>query len=106
ATFAGCTREADEPVADGRTVTIRLDIPMLEATTRITTLTEEQESQINLLRVIILSQGATSINKTFTADKLTGGSITINNVPVGLVQMYVIANETSLGKDYSDLKKL
>lgn len=106
ATFAGCTREADEPVADGRTATIRLDIPMLEATTRITTLTEEQESKINLLRVIILSQGATSINKTFTADKLTGGSITINNVPVGLVQMYVIANETSLGKDYSDLKKL
>lgn len=106
ATLAGCTREADEPVADGRTATIRLDIPMLEAATRITTPTDEQESQINLLRVIILSQGATSINQTFTADDLTGGSITIDNVPVGSVQMYVIANEASLGKDYSDLTKL
>ena len=106
ATFAGCTREADEPVADGCTATIRLDIPMLEATTRITTPTKEQESQINLLRIIILSQGTTSINQTFTANDLTGGSITIDNVPVGPVQMYVIANEASLGKDYSDLKTL
>lgn len=102
ATFVGCTDEADEPVADGRTATIRLDIPMLEAATRITTPTEEQEKAINQLRVIILSQGATSINRTFTADDLADGSITIDNVPVGQVQMYVIANEASLGKDYSD----
>lgn len=106
ATFAGCTREADEPAADGRTATIRLDIPILKAATRITTPTEEQEKAINLLRVIILSQGATSINQTFTAADLTGGSITIDNVPVGQVQMYVIANEASLGKDYSNLKTL
>ena len=106
ATFVGCTDEADEPVADGRTATIRLDIPMLEAATRITTPTEAQEKAINQLRVIILSQGATSINRTFTADDLAGGSITIDNVPVGQVQMYVIANEASLGKDYSDLTKL
>ena len=106
ATFVGCTDEADEPVADGRTATIRLDIPMLEAATRITTPTEAQEKAINQLRVIILSQGATSINRTFTADDLAGGSITIDNVPVGQVQMYVIANEASLGKDYRDLKTL
>lgn len=106
ATFAGCTREADEPVADGRTATIRLDIPMLEAATRITTPTEEQEKAIKQLRVIILSQGATSINQTYTTTDLAGGSITIDNVPVGQVQMYVIANEKSLGKDYSDLATL
>lgn len=106
ATFAGCTREADEPMADGRTATIRLDIPMLEAATRITTPTEAQEKAINQLRVIILSQGAESINKIFTATDLADGSITIDNVPVGPVQMYVIANEASLGKDYSDLKTL
>lgn len=106
ATFVGCTDEADEPVADGRTATIRLDIPMLEAATRITTPTEAQEKAINQLRVIILSQGATSINRTFTADDLAGGSITIDNVPVGSVQMYVIANEASLGKDYSNLATL
>lgn len=106
ATFIGCTNEANEPIADGRTATIRLNIPMLEAGTRTTPPTKDQESKINHLRVIILSQGATSINQTFTADDLTGGSITINNVPVGPVQMYVIANEASLGKDYSDLAKL
>lgn len=106
ATFVGCTDEADEPVADGRTATIRLDIPMLEAATRITTPTEAQEKAINQLRVIILSQGATSINRTFTADDLAGGSITIDNVPVGQVQMYVIANEASLDKDYSNLATL
>ena len=105
ATFVGCTREADEPVADGRTATIRLDIPMLEATTRITTPTEEQESAIHTLRVIIEAEGATTINQKF--ENLTSGSpITIDNVPVGPVQMYVIANEVSLGKDYSDLKTL
>lgn len=104
ATFVGCTREADEPVADGRTATIRLDIPMLEATTRVDV--KGDENAIHQLRVIILSQGATSINQTFTADKLTSGSITIDNVPVGPVQMYVIANEASLGKDYNNLLNL
>lgn len=105
ATFAGCTREADEPAADGRTATIRLDIPMLEAATRITTPAKEQESAIHTLRVIILSEGATSINQQF--ENLTdGNSITIDNVPVGPVQMYVIANEASLNKDYSDLATL
>lgn len=106
ATFAGCTREADEPVADGRTATIRLDIPMLEATTRITTPSKEQESAIHTLRVIIESEGATTINNKYKATDLTGGSITIDNVPVGQVQMYVIANEESLGKDYSDLANM
>lgn len=104
ATFAGCTREADEPVADGCTATIRLDIPMLEAETRVDV--KGDENAINQLRVIILSQGATSINQTFTADKLTSGSITIDNVPVGPVQMYVIANEASLDKDYNNLLDL
>lgn len=104
--MTGCTADDDGHTTDGRTATIRLDIPMLEAATRITTPTEAQEKAINQLRVIILSQGATSINRTFTADNLAGGSITIDNVPVGQVQMYVIANEASLGKDYSDLKTL
>lgn len=104
ATFAGCTREADEPVADGCTATIRLDIPMLEADTRVDV--KGDENAINQLRVIILSQGAESINKIFTATDLADGSITIDNVPVGPVQMYVIANEASLDKDYNNLLDL
>ena len=103
-TFVGCTREADEPVTDGRTATIRLDIPMLEADTRVDVAGDE--NAINQLRVIILSQETESINKTFTDDDLKSGSVTIDNVPVGPVQMYVIANEESLGKDYSDLATL
>ena len=104
ATFAGCTREADEPAADGRTATSRLDIPMLEADTRVDVAGDE--NAINQLRVIILSQETESINKTFTDDDLKSGSVTIDNVPVGPVQMYVIANEESLDKDYSDLATL
>ena len=103
--MTGCTVEDDGQTTDGRTATIRLNIPMLEATTRITTPTKEHESKINTLRVIIESEGATTINQKF--ENLTSGSsITIDNVPVGPVQMYVIANEASLGKDYSDLKTL
>lgn len=100
-----CTEDSS-PLPQGGTTTIRLNIPMLEAATRITTPTEEQETEIKTLRVIILSQGATSINQTFTANDLTGGSITIDNVPVGPVQMYVIANEASLDKDYNNLLDL
>ena len=103
--MTSCTAEDDGQTTDGRTATIRLNIPMLEATTRITTPTKEHESKINTLRVIIESEGATTINQKF--ENLTSGSsITIDNVPVGPVQMYVIANEASLGKDYSDLKTL
>lgn len=105
--MTGCTAEDDGQTADGRTATIRLNIPMLEAATRaISEPTKEQESAIHKLRVVILSKGATSINNEYTADDLTSGSITISNVPVGHVEMYVIANEGSLGKDYSSLSDL
>ena len=103
--MTGCTAEDDGQTTDGRTATIRLDIPMLEATTRITTPTKEQESAIHTLRVIIEAEGATTINQEFK--NLTSGSpITIDNVPVGQVEMYVIANEASLGKDYSNLDNM
>ena len=92
------------PIDTGQTATIRLSIPMLEATTRVDV--EGDENAVKHLRVIILSQGTNSINKTFSSENLSGGSITIDNVPVGPVQMYVIANEASLGKDYGDLASL
>lgn len=100
-----CSKEPDGYPSDGRTASITLQIPMLQTvSTRVPV--NGDENAINHLRVIILSQGATSINQTFGASDLTNGSITIDNVPVGPVQMYVIANESSLGKDYSDLKAL
>lgn len=91
----------------GETATIRLKIPQLEVISRVDVAGDE--NAINNLRVIILSKNAGSINKLFTSADLgstSGGVITIENVPVGEVQMYVIANEGGLGLDYSDLATL
>lgn len=92
----------------GETATIRLKIPQLEAKSRVPVAGDEDA--INNLRVIILSKNAGSINRLFTSAELPsstdGGMITIENVPVGEVQMYVIANEAGLGLDYSDLATL
>lgn len=92
----------------GETATIRLKIPQLETKSRVPVAGDEDA--INNLRVIILSKNAGSINRLFTSAELPsstdGGMITIENVPVGEVQMYVIANEAGLGLDYSDLATL
>lgn len=96
-----CTDDSNS-LPQGGTTTIRLNIPMLEAATRITTPTEEQETEIKTLRVIISNSDKAYINKAFTEAELSTGTLTIDNVPVGEVQMYVIANEAALGKDYSD----
>ena len=103
---ASCSKGNETIPVDGGTATIRLNIPAIEASSRINTPTEEQEKAINNLRVIILSQGAESINKSFGKDELGTGGITIDSVPVGPVQMYVIANEKSLGKEYDTLAGL
>lgn len=99
-----CSKDNGTVPGDGRTATIRLNLPILESVSRVDVAGDE--NAINQLRVIILSTGAQSINNVYTADDLNKGSITIDNVPVGQVQMYVIANEASLGKDYSDLGML
>lgn len=107
---ASCTDTADLPT-EGRTATLELRIPQLEASaTRATIAGSELENAIYTLRVIILSQsaGVESINKLFTDEDLKDGNavITIDQVPVGLVQLYVIANEASIGKDYTKLSAL
>lgn len=92
----------------GETATIRLKIPQLETKSRVPVAGDEDA--INNLRVIILSKNAGSINRLFTSAELPsstdGGMITIENVPVGEAQMYVIANEGGLGLDYSYLATL
>lgn len=105
-----CTDTADLP-AEGRTATLELRIPQLEASaTRATIAGSELENAIYTLRVIILSQsaGVKSINKLFTDEDLKDDNavITIDQVPVGLVQLYVIANEASIGKNYTELSAL
>lgn len=95
-----CTDDSS-PLPQGGTTTIRLNIPMLEANTRVVP-TNEQETEIKTLRVIISNSDNVYINQEFTAEEVKAGNLTIDNVPVGEVQMYVIANEAALGKDYSD----
>lgn len=95
-----CTEDCS-PLPQGGTTTIRLNIPMLEANTRVVP-TNEQETEIKTLRVIISNSDNAYINKAFTEAELSTGTLTIDNVPVGEVQMYVIANEAALGKNYSD----
>lgn len=102
--LCACSREDVNQSSDGLTTTISLSIPMLSSSSR-ATIEGSTEENIHNLRVIILKQGAESINQTF--EKVSPGSILeIENVPVGQVEMYVIANEASLGKDYSNLSTL
>lgn len=99
--LCACSREDVNQSSDGLTTTISLSIPMLSSSSRATI----EENAIHNLRVIILKQGAESINQTFE-NVSSGSTLEIENVPVGQVEMYVIANEASLGKDYSDVISL
>lgn len=103
--LCACSREDVNQSSDGLTTTISLNIPMLSSSSRATIEGSAEENDIHNLRVIILKQGAESINQTFE-NVSSGSTLEIENVPVGTVQMYVIANEASLGKDYSNLSTL
>lgn len=100
--LCACSREDVNQSSDGLTTTISLNIPMLSSSSRATIEGSAEENDIHNLRVIILKQGAESINLTFE-NVSSGSTLEIENVPVGQVEMYVIANEASLGKDYSDV---
>lgn len=106
--LCACSREDVNHSSDGLTTTISLNIPMLSSSSRATIEGSAEENAIHNLRVIILKQGAESINLTFDKNNFSNGkgTIEIKDVPVGQVEMYVIANEASLGKDYTDLKTL
>lgn len=103
--LCACSREDVNQSSDGLTTTISLNIPMLSSSSRATIEDSAEENAIHNLRVIILKQGAESINQTFE-NVSSGSTLEIENVPVGQVEMYVIANEASLGKDYSDVINL
>lgn len=100
--LCACTREDVNQSSDGLTTTISLNIPMLSSSSRATIEGSAEENDIHNLRVVILKQGAESINQTFE-NVSSGSTLEIENVPVGQVEMYVIANEASLGKNYSDV---
>lgn len=102
-----CSRNM--PASDNNlTASVSLNIPLVgESLSRVPV--NGDENAVNELRVVILSQNSDkSINQVFTREEIenNGGKITIAEVPVGIVQMYVIANEKSLGKNYDDLANL
>lgn len=115
---AACTGQADDPTAtdEGRTATLRLIVPQPEAATRTTpvdasyeTELAAEESAIHTLRIVIYSlrdgNNATTINRLYTASELKKNNnvLTITGVPVGVAQICAIANEGSIGQDYSDI---
>lgn len=100
--FISCEKFPSGNSQDGLTAPVTLSIPVLG--TKVTG--TDEENAIHTLRVIILSEGALSVNEKFAEADLSEGSVTIDNVPVGTVQMYVIANEASIGKNYDDLTVL
>lgn len=108
-----CTGTDPQDITEERTTTIYLQLPQPDAGTRMSPSYEtdlgELEKKIYTLRVILLSQAgtnkSTTINRLFTNVK-SGESLVIENVPVGVAQLYVIANEASIGQDYSDIANL
>ena len=118
---AACTDPADELTADdGRTATLRLLVPRPDATTRVDP-TEDYENSlkaeeraIHTLRIVVysLSDGnnATTVNRLYTeaeldaAENADGNAVlTIEGIPTGTAQICAIANEASIGRNYSNI---
>ena len=97
------------PSAEGTaSLSLRIEAP---ATTRVENVTDEEyaafENRIRTLRVLVFSENGSILkNETFTAEELaaTSGSYThtVNGLPVGKVNIYLVANEGSIGQNYSN----
>ncbi len=103
--FYGCTKEIGETTCPNKFTSIRLSEPLLNGYTK--ALNEgDYEKAINTLRVIVAPQNPQSesdyiANKLFSGEELN--NIVIDHVPVGTVQIFVFANEASVGKNYDNL---
>lgn len=108
-----CTGTDPQDITEERTTTIYLQLPQPDAGTRMSPFYETElgklEKKIYTLRVILLSQAgtdkSTTINRLFK-DVDSDARLAIENVPVGVAQLYVIANEASIGQDYSNIANL
>lgn len=101
---AGCTHsEIEVNAVDGQTTTVTF-----RPATR-TRAGSDAENAIKTLRFIIMPAGlipsdgvpAHFISYSATAEQIAAGKVEITKVPVGRMQIHVIANEAVLGKDYS-----
>ena len=62
---------------------------------------EEAEDAIHKLRVVVVHEGKQTNNIEFTSDEISKGIVTLEQVPVGQVELYVIANELSIDNGYT-----
>ena len=101
-----CTDESSmEAGGEGETTTLRLNVPMLEIASR--SPGSAQENAIHSLWVLIWNGKEAVHNEKYTGSTLPPDHvITIPGVPVGQVEIYVVANEESIGKTYENLEKL
>lgn len=94
------------PKLEEKTTSVVLNVPQLEASVR--SEGTDRENALKTLRVVILSENSKySINRLFTEEELTNNTpLIIDKVPVGTVQMYAIANEKAVGRNYENLSTL
>ena len=100
----GCTKE-EATGGEGDYTSIRLSTPMLDGYTKALN-ADDYETIINKLRVIVAPQdfatsGEVYANVLFKDNSLD--NMVIENIPVGTVQIYVFANESSVGKNYDNI---
>lgn len=103
--FLGCLLAVALTACDGHdlpddgahTATLRFSVPLPGTATRADG-TVAEEDKIHSLRVIVTGDGGkTYINQKF---ENPGSTLTINEVPVGTVHVYAIANEAALDLNY------
>ena len=101
--WSGCTEDAPALSEVGETSTLRLNVPTLEVGRSVGT---DVENAIHSLWVLICGENGDVIhNGKYVGTSLPSDNvIVINDVPVGTVEIYVVANEESIGKNYSDLQ--
>lgn len=100
----GCTKE-EATGGEGDYTSIRISTPMLDGYTKALN-ADDYETIINTLRVIVAPQDFVTSGE-FYANVLFEGEglndMVIDNIPVGTVQIYVFANESSVGKNYGNI---
>lgn len=100
----GCTKE-EATGGEGDCTSIRISTPMLEGYTK-ALYADDYETIINTLRVIVAPQDFATSGEFYANVLFEGNSLddmVIENIPVGTVQIYVFANESSVGKNYDNI---
>lgn len=101
--LTGCAEDVPALSGDGETTTLRLNVPTLEAGRSVGT---DAENAIHSLWVLICGENGEVVHngKYAGASLPSDNVIVISDVPVGTVEIYVVANEESIGKNYGDLE--